>query len=305
MDVIIPTTGKRPIELKECIITLAKQTQPVNITIVLGATHPKTKKKIEEICNEYNCTLLDEPYKKIKGSHRAVACNFGLQNTKDDFVAFVDDDVSLPYTWAETSLKYFTDSHVAGVTSGCIPYSFAFHRVQSFGSDAHSQQFAITIPVESIPGYNSVYRRKAINRVGGFSEDIGGCEDWELNYRLCNAGWQLLGIPETPVEHRHSYTFQSFAKQMFGYGWSRSRLFRVKHIFTLKHAIPTIGLIALLLLCLNYMLLLFVLGAYIAGLSFLAFHIKSSNIADFFKTLIVLVIMYVSWALGYLRGLIL
>src|SRR5208282_294827 len=132
--------------------------------------------------------------------------------------------------------------------SGCTPSTSPFHKVQTIGSDAHSSTFTAPIPVESIPGYNSIYLRQALDLVGGFNEQIGGCEDWELNYRLRKAGWTLLGIPENPVDHRHTYTYRSFIKQMFGYGWSRSRLFRVRHIFTPQHALPTAGLITLLFL---------------------------------------------------------
>lgn len=304
MDVIIPTTGKRHNELKECIITLTKQTIPVKITVVLGAVHANIRKKVLELCEEYKCQLLDEPYKHIQGSHRAVACNYGLKNTQENFVGFVDDDVSLPYTWAETSLKYFEDEKVAGVTSGCTPYTSPFHKVQSFGSNAHSQSFTSLTEVESIPGYNSIYLRKAIENVGNFSEDIGGCEDWELNYRLRGAGWKLYGIPETPVEHRHNYTLKSFINQMFGYSWSRSRLLKTKHIFTLKHALPSIGLFIFMFLLTNINVFLLMLGMYTAGICLLTLHVGTKNINSFFKTVLTFMAMHVSWALGYIKGLI-
>jgi len=303
MDVIIPTTGKRLNQLKECINTLKVQTLEVNIIVVLGTKFSSIKSVIKKICEENNCTLLHEPYKKLSGSHRAVACNYGLKNTSAEFVAFVDDDVSVPPTWAETTIKYFKDQNVAGVTSGCRPYSSPFHLVQTIGSDSHSRHFTETTPVESLPGYNSIYRRKVLELVGGFSEDIGGCEDWELNYRIRKVGWKLCGIPETPVEHRHSYTWRSFVRQMFGYGWSRSRLLRKKHIFTLKHALPTIYFLSLPLFVLNKDLL-FTVGVYIAFLSFLTLYVGARSIEGFFKIILTFIVMHISWGLGYLKGLI-
>lgn len=304
MDVIIPTNGKRLNQLQECIDSLKRQTLPVNIVIVLGTDFGWIEKKVEEICKKYGCTLLYEPYKKIRGSHRAVACDCGLENATDEIVAFVDDDVLVPPMWAVASLKYFKDSHVAGVTSGCKPYPSPFHRVQTIGSEAHSKCFAETTEVESIPGYNSIYRREAIKHVGGFSENIGGCEDWELNYRLRNAGWKLLGVDETPVNHRHNYTWRSFIKQMFGYGWSRSRLFREKHIFTPIHSLPAIGLLTLPFLLLNLKIFEFVLGTYISVLIFLSLYVGASNLKTFIQTILTFMTMHLSWAFGYLKGLI-
>ena len=306
IDIIIPTTGKRIIQLEECIESLKQQTQPVNIVIVLGTVQPKTKNVIEELCRKNKCKLLIEPYKNVKGSHRAVACNFGLQNTKSEFVGFVDDDVTVPPTWAEASLKHFEDSKfVAGVTSGCKSSNSPFHRVQLIGSDSHSKNFQTAIQVKSIPGYNSIYRRIAINAVGNFNEQIGGCEDWELNYRLRGASWTLLGISEVPVEHRHTYTQQSFMEQMIGYGWSRSRLLRTKQIFTPMHAVPTIGMFILpLLLFLNINFLFYALGTYIILLIILTLHIGVLGIKDFAQVVSTFIIMHLAWGYGYLKGLI-
>jgi len=304
IDVIIPTTGTRLNQLNECLNSLNKQTQKVNVVIVLASHNNQTLTQFKKQFPTF--TILQEPYKHLKGSHRAVACNFGLQNTSNPIVAFLDDDVSVPSTWAESSLKYFKDPTVGGVTSGCTPYTSPFHRVQTIGSDAHSNTFTIPTTVESIPGYNSIYLRKIITLVGGFSENIGGCEDWELNYRIRNYGhYHLLGIPETPVEHRHTYTYKSFIKQMFGYGWSRSRLFRKSHIFTPQHSIPTIGSILLIsLLCLNLELFVIVSGLYFSTLTYLTYRTKPSSPKSFFSTIFTFIIMHTSWAFGYLKGLI-
>lgn len=304
MDIIIPTTGKRITQLEECIISLTKQTLQINIVVVLGIQCFEISRRVKELCEKYKCTLLYEPYKKVKGSHRAIACNYGLQNTNDDIVAFVDDDVTVPSTWAETATPYFEDSNIAGVTTGCKQQNSPFHLVQTIGSSSHAKDFSKVVKVESLPGYNSIYRRRALDLAGGFSEEIGGCEDWELNYRLRKAGWKLYGIPEAPVEHSHSYTWQSFIEQMFGYGWSRSRLLRKKHIFTLQHALPTIGLFVLPLLFLNFEVLTFIIGAYISTLMFHAIYIGAQNLRSFIQTVLTFMVMHVSWALGYLEGLI-
>jgi len=305
MDVIIPTTGNRLTSLENCVKSLKSQTQPVNITIVLAKYRTKNLKEIKNLCRRNSAKLLYEPKKEVKGSHRAVACNYGLQKTKSEFVGFVDDDVTVPPIWAESSLKYFKSSEVAGVTSGCKPNFSPFHKVQTFGSGSHALSFTKTTEIESVQGYNSIYRRSVIKAVGYFNERIGGCEDWELNYRIRSAGYKLLGIPEEPVEHRQNYTWKSFIKQMFGYGWSRARLFKVRKILTLKHAIPSTGLILIPLTFFfsNYLSGLFT-GAYLAGLCYLSLNVGVSNLKEFFKTFLTFILMHISWALGYIKGLI-
>ena len=304
MDVIIPTTGKRPKQLLECLQSLSKQTQPINVIIVFSKII-KNDDVMQYLYNMKNCSILYEPYKKAKGSHRAIACNNGLCLSQSEYVAFLDDDVTVPPTWAQSALKYFKNSEVAGVTSGSVPSTTPYHLVQTIGSDAHSKSFTKLTEVESIPGFNSVYRKQALLQVGFFNEEIGGCEDWELNYRLRKAGWKLYGIPETSVEHRHTYTLRSFIKQMFGYGWSRSRLFRIKHIFTIQHAIPTVGLLIMTTLLFTTFPILFgLIIVYLLFLGFLTFKTKSSNFKLYVQTYFIFLTMHLSWALGYLKGLI-
>ena len=305
IDIIIPTTGKRPQQLLECLNSLQKQTLQVNIVLVFGTQTQWNEAKLHQFLNNYNYTVLYEPHKKTHGN-RAIACNYGLQNTHHQFTAFLDDDTTVPPTWAETSLKYFTDPSVAGVTSGCNPSTSPFHLVQTIGSDAHSNTFTSPTPVESIPGYNSIYLRKTIDLIGGFDERLGSCEDWELNYRLRKAGYILLGIPELPAEHRHTYTILSFAKQMFSYGWGRAQLLRKVHIFTPQHALPTAGLLTLLiLLFLNPIFFLDGVAIYILILTGItAFKLKTHSLKSLLQIIFTFMLMHTSWAIGYLKGLI-
>jgi cellulose synthase/poly-beta-1,6-N-acetylglucosamine synthase-like glycosyltransferase len=305
LDVIIPTTGKRTDELFNAILSLNQQTIPVNIIIILGTKNQITITQIKSICTLHNCTLLFEPLSSLKGSKRALACNIGLYHSTQEFVAFIDDDVVVPPTWAETSIKHLKFPHIAGVTSGCKSNLSPFHLVQHTGSDSHSKNFNEPTPILSTPGYNSVYRRSSIIKVGPFNEKIGGCEDWELNYRLRKSGFLLLGIPEKPVIHRHNYTLKSFTKQMFGYGWSRSRLLKVTHIFTPKHSFPSLFLISLPFIFLlgNVPLILFFLGLPVAGFILLTTMAEPITKTDFLKTFSLFFVMYSAWSLGYLKGL--
>lgn len=305
VDVIVPTLGKRHTQLKECLNGLAKQTVPVNVILVLPSKKSTTwnMTRFKQMFGE-NLTVLFEPRKNLRGSHRAVACNYGLRFASGKYVGFLDDDVSVPVDWVESSLKYFAEN-VAGVSSGAKVGCSAFHLVQSFGSDGHAKEFDAVTEVSSVPGYNSIYLRSAVLAVGGFNEGIGGCEDWELNYRLRGAGWKLLGVPAASVDHRHGYSFGSFSRQMVDYGWSRARLLRVCSIFTVEHSLPLAGVLGLLVLSIVSLgALLVVLGLYFAGLVLLVFAVKPCGFRGFCRVFAAFVVMHVSWAWGYFVGLV-
>jgi len=297
LDVVIPTKNCAS-DLEECLSSLKAQVEPVRIIVVDAHSTDGTR----DVVNRYGATLVDEPSSDVKGSRRAVACNEGLRHSTSRYVAFLDADVVVPPMWSKDMMEYFgceSVSKVAAVTSGCItnPRSALgreIARVIKIGS-THAHQFERTTMVESVPGYNSVYLREALDEVGGFNEYLGGAEDWELNYRLRKEGWILLGVPRSPVVHKERPTLWSFATQMYGYGWSRARLFTKARILTPKHALPTFGLILSLLFC-----------AAAPAWGFFALSLGLAGVAIISpsaKFPVVFMVFLLSWALGYLVGL--
>jgi succinoglycan biosynthesis protein ExoA len=67
-----------------------------------------------------------------------------------------------------------------------------------------------------------VYRREAIEQVGGYDETMLIAEDWELNYRIRAAGHLIWFTPELRVTYRPRASLAALAKQHFRYGrWRR------------------------------------------------------------------------------------
>ena len=297
IDVIIPTLNAEE-TLGPCLESLAKQTREVNPIIVDGGSNDKTL----EIAQKHEATVLREDRERFVGnSGRANACNVGLSRSRSEHVAFLDADVVVPVQWARDLSSWLRDD-IGAVTSGCIPEGkigkVLASRLGSAGSH-HARRFKETMFIESVPGYNAMYQRKAIDQVGLFNEEIGGCEDWELNHRLREAGWRILGVTRSPVQHRERRSLTSFAKQMYGYGWSRARLAKVRRIFTPIHAMPSLALISFMILSLfptHWPHFLFA----IYGLTLTLYSI---SIREAFAVP-VFMLQHMSWATGYLAGLL-
>ena len=67
-----------------------------------------------------------------------------------------------------------------------------------------------------------MYRRDAIERVGGYDETMIVAEDWELNYRIRAGGGLIWFTPELRVTYRPRATLCALASQHFRYGrWRR------------------------------------------------------------------------------------
>ncbi len=306
LDVIVPTKNSEK-DLDDCLQALRDQTTPVHILIVDAHSTDNTT----QIAVKHGATVIPEPPSDVRGSRRAVACNEGLNHSMAPVVGFIDSDTIVPEKWAEDLIpNVLNNPNVGAVTSGCVsqetdPLSRAVSKVIKLGS-THARGFEDIFKIDSCPGYNSIYLREALDWVGGFSEDIGGCEDWELNLRIRRAGWNIIGVPESPVEHRERQSLRSFAKQMYGYGWSRGRLLRVKHIFTPLHILPSLTLLGLLILPFVSLeaTILLVMGVMLFIPLFMLF-VDTGAVSNTWATLLILIVFatqQLSWAVGYAVG---
>jgi len=77
-------------------------------------------------------------------------------------------------------------------------------------------------PGEADTVYLGVFRRSALERVGGYDEHFARAQDWEMNHRIRSTGGRVWFVPELRVTYRPRSTVRALARQYFLYGrWRR------------------------------------------------------------------------------------
>ncbi|MEH0544754.1 glycosyltransferase family 2 protein [Streptomyces sp. B21-105] len=71
-------------------------------------------------------------------------------------------------------------------------------------------------PAETV--YLGVFRREALEQQGGYNEEFIRAQDWELNFRLREAGGLIWFSPELKVSYRPRPSVKALAKQYKDYG---------------------------------------------------------------------------------------
>ncbi|MFJ9040555.1 glycosyltransferase family 2 protein [Streptomyces sp. NPDC102406] len=77
--------------------------------------------------------------------------------------------------------------------------------------------------------YLGVFRREALERQGGYNEEFIRAQDWELNFRIRDAGGLIWFSPELRVSYRPRPSVKALAKQYKDYG-------RWRHVVARYHA---------------------------------------------------------------------
>src|SRR5690606_23074923 len=79
-------------------------------------------------------------------------------------------------------------------------------------------------PAES--AYLGVLRRAVLDEVGGFDESVRRGEDWELNLRIRQAGYEVWFDPELAVTYWPRESWARLTRQFFATGTWRGELVR-------------------------------------------------------------------------------
>ncbi|MEU5242415.1 glycosyltransferase family 2 protein [Streptomyces lydicus] len=77
--------------------------------------------------------------------------------------------------------------------------------------------------------YLGVFRRDALEQQGGYNEEFIRAQDWELNFRIREAGGQVWFSPELRVRYRPRPSIKALAKQYKDYG-------KWRHVVARYHA---------------------------------------------------------------------
>jgi succinoglycan biosynthesis protein ExoA len=79
-------------------------------------------------------------------------------------------------------------------------------------------------PAETV--YLGVFKRSALERVGGYDPAFTRAQDWEMNYRIRSSGGKVWFNPDLFVTYRPRPNVSKLAKQYFEYGSWRHEVMR-------------------------------------------------------------------------------
>jgi GT2 family glycosyltransferase len=153
----------------------------------------------------------------------ARARNAGVEASSNPLVAFTDDDCHPDEGWLAAAVAAFEDRGVGLVTG----------RVRSNRPEAESNSTldlpdrrlvtGVTDPARLGHGANMVFRRAALEAIGGFDERLGAgtrlrsAEDVDAFFRVLEAGWTVVYEPRASVLHDQWREGESLALR-YAYG---------------------------------------------------------------------------------------
>jgi hypothetical protein len=158
-------------------------------------------------------------------------------------------------------------------------------------------------PVDTV--YLGVFRRAAIEAVGLYDESLVRNQDYELNWRLREAGGTVWFDPALRVGYRPRGTLRGLVRQFFQYGqWKREVVRRHPRSLRWRQVVPPVVVVAIAvgLVAGVFWPPLFLLPIGYAGL------VSSMSVAvcrspgELGRLIIVYSAIHLSWGCGFLMG---
>ncbi|HUR74977.1 MAG TPA: glycosyltransferase family 2 protein [Sporichthya sp.] len=154
--------------------------------------------------------------------------NAAIAATTAEIVVRVDGHSLLPPNYVRAAVEALQSSgadNVGGLMAaeGVTPFEQAVARAMRSWFGIGGARFHLggeAGPVETV--YLGVFRREMLERVGGFDEKLRRAQDWELNYRIRQAGGTVWFSPAMQVTYRPRADLRALSQQFFRTGqWRR------------------------------------------------------------------------------------
>jgi glycosyltransferase involved in cell wall biosynthesis len=196
---------------------------PMDVVVALGPSRDRTDAIAAELARDPRVRTVPNPSGKTPaGLNAAIAASSG------EVVVRVDGHAMLPTDYVRTAVADLAETgadNVGGIMAaeGVTPFEQAVACAMTSRLGVGNAPFHTggeAGPAETV--YLGVFRRSALERVGGYDESFQRAQDWELNYRLRTTGGTVWFDPRLRVAYRPRPDLRSLARQYFHYGrWRR------------------------------------------------------------------------------------
>jgi glycosyltransferase involved in cell wall biosynthesis len=173
------------------------------------------------------------------------ALNAALAGARHDVIARVDGHALLPDDYLRTAVATLDETgadNVGGIMAaeGESPFEQAVACAMTSWLGVGGARFHTggeAGPVDTV--YLGVFRRAALERVGGYDERFTRAQDWEMNFRIRETGGTVWFTPDLRVSYRPRSSLRALSRQYFQYGqWRRAVMRRHRGTVSARYLAP-------------------------------------------------------------------
>ena len=307
--------------LQTAVDAILKQNYPgkLRIILALGPSTDNTNLIAQQVSAvNSNVILVDSPTGRT-----AESLNLAIAKSSEEIIVRVDAHAELSAGYLQMAIETLQRTgadNVGGImwAQGVTKFEKAVAAAMTSPLGVGNAAFhigGIEGPTETV--YLGVFKRSALERVGGYDPEFTRAQDWELNLRIRQTGGLVWFNPNLKVTYRPRSNVKSLGKQYFEYGTWRREVMRshpvtIKSKSAIRYFVPPLTFLGVASgIFLGFFGWIFkspyIFGGSVPLLYFIftlvsAVILSKKNKTTGWYLLIVLPTMQLSWGFGFLFG---
>ncbi len=280
----------------------------LEIIVAVGPSHDGTEKIAHDLAGkDSRVVVVANPTGRT-----AAGLNLAIAATRYSIIVRVDGHSKIPRNYLSLAFEILKETgavNVGGIMAaeGQSIFENSVARAMRSPLGVGASRFHTGGDSGSVDTvYLGAFRKQALLAVGGFDERFTRAQDWELNFRLREAGGVIYFDPRLVVTYRPRGTVKALAKQYFEYGrWRRVVSRRHEGTINYRYLAPpftVIGVVSSMILGAIFTPIL-----YIPALTYALFILIASarigkSLAEFVSLPLILLTMHMTWGLGFITS---
>ena len=297
--------------LAASVASILAQSYPnkMELILALGPSHDETNKIAAQLAkDDKRVILLDNP----RGL-TTVGLNSAIKIAKHDYIIRIDAHSEPVPGYFENGIRILLEQD-ADELGGIMDAQgrSAFQKAVAF---AYKSRFGIGGAAYHVGGeageaesaYLGIFKKSALERVGGYDEKIIRGEDWDLAQRIKATGGKVWFSPELRVVYWPRGRFGKLAKQFYSTGVWRGDLSRRDPAgASRRYWVPPVLVACLVwgafLLAFGHWQGILPFAIYLLGVAFVAVTGAGLSLKSRAALIVALATMHLSWGWGFIVG---
>lgn len=217
---LIIATRNRPMLLRDTIESILNgEDIPAELIVI---DQSDARDTAVELLARRGCAVRHE---RMAGRGVSRARNRGIALAMHDVLAFTDDDLLAAPAWYGALVRALLQNGPRVVATGRVVAAPQSGRV-TLGLRERTEPAVYDgrLGIDVLAGGNMAIRRSALEEVGDFDERLGpggtfpAAEDNDLGYRLLEAGYRIVYVPDALLHHRAWRRRGEYVRMRWDYG---------------------------------------------------------------------------------------
>jgi glycosyltransferase involved in cell wall biosynthesis len=312
ITVVMPVLNEEA-HLEASVQSILAQSYPseIELIIALGPSSDETNKIARALAKkDKRIKLLDN-----ERGLTTVGLNAAIKIAKHDYIVRIDAHSEPEPSYFQDGIRILLEQDADEV--GGIMQAKGHSAFQKAVAYAYTSRWGIGAASYHIGGqageaesaYLGIFKKSALERVGGYDESIIRGEDWDLAQRIKRTGGKVWFSPQLKVTYWPRGRFSRLVKQFYSTGvWRGDLTRRDISAASKRYFVPPLLVVSILagliLLAFGQNIGILPAAAYLLGITLVAVLAAGLSLKSRVALVAALAAMHLSWGWGFLRGFV-